>query len=128
MLANVKIEQDKENPEIHRVFVDGKKIEKITHLDFEVNPLEIPCVKLNIEQISGVDFEGKAEVNFLNTPFTVQNACKIIRDELQKDCVLRRAFLTSIYSALNDMKEDTPIDEIPEIILDRLIGDEQTCT
>ena len=128
MLANVTIEQDKENPEIHRVFVDGKQIEKITHLDFEVNPLEIPSVKLNIEQISGVDFEGQAEVNFLNTPFTVQNACKILRDELQKDCSLRRAFLASIYSALNDMIEDTPIDEIPEIILDRLIGGEQTCT
>lgn len=123
MLANVTIEQDKENPEIHRVFVDGKHIEKITHLDFEVNPLEIPCVKLNIEQISGVDFEGQAEVNFLNNPFTVQNACKILRDELQKDSYFRRAFLASIYSALNDMKEDTPIDEIPEIILDRLIGD-----
>ena len=123
MLANVKIEQDKENPEIHRVFVDGKQIEKITHLDFEVNPLKIPCVKLNIEQISGVDFEGQAEVNLLNTPFTVQNACKILRDELQKDSYFRRAFLASIYSALNDMKEDTPIDEIPEIILDRLIGD-----
>ena len=128
MLANVKIEHDKENPGIHRVFVDGKQIEKITHLDFEVNPLEIPSIKLNIEQIGGIDFEGQAEVNFLNTPFTSKTACKILRDELQKDCVLRRAFLTSIYSALNDMKEDTPIDEIPEIILDRLIGDEQTCT
>ena len=43
MLANVKIEQDKENPNIHKVFVDGKQLEKIIHLDFEVNPLEIPC-------------------------------------------------------------------------------------
>ena len=34
MLANVKIEQDKENKNIHRVFIDGKQIEKITHLDF----------------------------------------------------------------------------------------------
>lgn len=40
MLANVKIEQDKENKHIHRVFIDGKQIEKITHLDFQVNPLE----------------------------------------------------------------------------------------
>lgn len=124
MLANVKIEQDKENPEIHRVFVDGKQIEKIKHIDFEVNPLKIPSIKLNIEQISGVDFEGQAEVNFLNTPFTAQNACKILRDELLKRTDLYRAFSASIYSALNDMKEDTPIDEIPEIILDRLIGDE----
>ena len=37
MLANVKIEQDKDNKYIHRVFVDGKQIEKITHLDFQIN-------------------------------------------------------------------------------------------
>ena len=71
MLANVKIEQDKGNKHIHRVFIDGNQIEKITHLDFQVNPLEIPNVTLNIEQMSGIDFEGQAEVNFLNNPFTV---------------------------------------------------------
>lgn len=70
MLANVKIEQDKNDKHIHRVFVDGKQIEKITHLDFQINPLEIPSVTLNIEQMSGIDFEGQADVNFLDTPFT----------------------------------------------------------
>ena len=100
MLATVKIEQDKENKHIHRVFVDGKQIERITHLDFQVNPQEFPSVTLNIEQTSGVDFEGQAEVNFLNTPFTVQNACKVIREELQKHEDLYCGFLASIYSAL----------------------------
>lgn len=131
MLANVKIEQDKENPEIHRVFVDGKKIEKITHLDFEVNPLEIPSVKLNIEQISGVDFEGQAEVNFLNTPFTVQNACKILRDELLKHGDLYNAFVASINSVLMDGIQCEPpnlMEQKAKQIMDRIIGDEQTCT
>ena len=59
MLANVKIEQDKDNKYIHRVFVDGKQIEKITHLDFQINPLEVPNVTLNIEQMSGINFEGQ---------------------------------------------------------------------
>lgn len=124
MLANVKIEQDKENKHIHRVFIDEKQIEKITHLDFQVNPLEIPSVKLNIERMSGVDFEGKADVNFLNTPFTVQNACKILREELLKHGDLYRSFSASIYSALKDMKEGTWIDEMPEIILKRIVGEE----
>ena len=124
MLANVKIEQDKENKHIHRVFIDGNQIEKITHLDFQVNPLEIPNVTLNIEQMSGIDFEGQAEVSFLNNPFTVQNACKILRDELLKHGDLHRAFLSSIYSALKDISEDTNIDEIPEIILNRIIGED----
>ena len=124
MLANVKIEQDKENNHIHRVFIDGKQIDKITHLDFEINPLEIPSVTLNIERMSGVDFEGQAEVNFLKDPFTVQNACKILRDELLKHGDLYKAFSASIYSALKDISEDTNIDEMPEIILSRIIGED----
>ena len=123
MLANVKIEQDKENNHIHRVFIDGKQIDKITHLDFQVDPCEIPSVTLNIEQMSGVDFEGQAEVNFLNNPLTVQNACKILRDELLKHGDLYKAFSASIYSALKDISEDTNIDEMPEIILNRIIGE-----
>lgn len=124
MLANVKIEQDKENKHIHRVFVDGKQIDRITHLDFQVNPSEFPIVTLNIEQMSGVDFEGQAEVNFLNNPFTVQNACKILREELLKHDDLYRAFSASIYSGLKDISEDVELDEMPEIILKRIIGEE----
>ncbi len=124
MLANVKIEQDKENKHIHRVFVDGKQIERITHLDFQVNPQEFPSVTLNIEQTSGVDFEGQAEVNFLKSPFTVQNACKILREELLKHGDLYRAFAARIHSALDDMPEETWIDEMPEIILKRMIGED----
>lgn len=125
MLDNVKIEQDKENPNIHRVFIDGKQIDKITHLDFQVNPMEFPSVTLNIERMSGVDFEGQAEVNFLKDPFTVQNACKIIRDELLKHGDLYKAFSASIYSALKEMPKETWIDEMPEIILNRIIGEEK---
>lgn len=124
MLANVKIEQDKENPNIHKVFADGKQIEKITHLDFQVNPLEFPKVTLNLETMSGIDFEGQAEVNFLETPFTVENACKILREELLKHGDLYKAFSASIYSALNDIPEGTFIDEMPELILKRIIGEE----
>lgn len=123
MLANVKIEQDKENKHIHRVFIDGKQIEKITHLDFQINPCEFPSVTLNIERMSGVDFEGQAEVNFLKDSFTVQNACKILRDELLKHGDLYKAFSASIYSALKDIPDETFIDEMPEIILDRIIGE-----
>lgn len=124
MLANVKIEQDKKNKHIHRVFIDEKQIEKITHLDFRVNPMKVPSVTLNIEQMGGVDFEGQAEVNFLKTPFTVQNACQILREELLKHGDFYRAFSASIYSALEDMPDETWIDEMSEIILNRIIGEE----
>ena len=127
MLANVKIEQDKENKHIHRVFIDGKQIDKITHLDFQVNPMEIPSVTLNIERMSGVDFEGQAEVNFLNDPFTVKNACKILRDELLKHGDLYKAFSASIESSLREQKATVlpfqPERDIADNILQRIIGE-----
>ena len=125
MLANVKIEQDKENNHIHRVFIDGKQIEKITHLDFQINPCEIPSVTLNIERMSGVDFEGQAEVNFLKDPFTVQNACKIIREELMKHGGFYDGFKASIRSSIEEQKEYLTCrnpDWIAEEILKRIIG------
>lgn len=54
----------------------------------------------------------------------VQNACKILRDELLKHGDLYKAFSASIYSALEDMPDGTWIDEMPEIILKRIIGED----
>lgn len=128
MLANVKIEQDKENKHIHRVFIDGKQIDKITHIDFQLNPLEIPSVTLNIERMSGIDFEGQAEVNFLKDQFTAQNACKILREELLKHEDLYNAFLASIESSLRDQKVTAlPFQterDIADNILQRIIGED----
>ena len=127
MLANVKIEQNKEYPYTHKVFIDGNQIEKITHLDFQVNLLEIPQVTLNLEVTTGVDFEGQAEVNFLKTPFSVENACKILRDELLKHGDLYNGFLASIESSLKEQKVTAlpfqPESEIAEKILKRIIGE-----
>lgn len=123
MLANVKIEQDKENKHIHKVFVDGKQIERIIHLDFQIDTNEIPSVTLNVKQISGVDFEGQAEVNFLNNPLTVQNACKILLEELQKHGELYDGFKASIISAINDAPNYTPTEKVAERILNRMIGE-----
>ena len=135
MLANVKIEQNKEYPYTHKVFIDGNQIEKITHLDFQVNPLEIPSVTLNIEQMSGIDFEGRAEVNFLKDPFTVKNACKILRDELLKHEDLYNGFVSSILSVLKENSRyigdgETEIvaeygeNQLAEEILKRIIGED----
>lgn len=54
----------------------------------------------------------------------VKEACKILREELLKHGDLYDGFLASIYSALNEIPEGTYIDEMPEIILNRIIGEE----
>ena len=63
-------------------------------------------------------------MNLLNNLFTIQNACEVVREELLKHGDLYRAFSASIYSALIVIPDGTFIDEMPEIILKRIIGEE----
>lgn len=121
MLANVKIEQDKENKHIHRVFVDGKKVDRVRTIDFCVDVYSAP--EVNVEIVGGIDFEGMADIHFDYSPYTVEEACKILQDELLKHEDLYRAFSASIYTALKELPKETWIDEIPEIILNRIIGE-----
>lgn len=124
MLANVKIEQDKEHPIIHRVYKDGQEINRVNHIDFNLDADDrVPQVNVGI--VGGFDFDGMADIHFDYLPYTVNEACKILRDELLKHGDLYRAFSSSIYSALEDMPEGTCIDKMPEIILKRIIGEEK---
>lgn len=96
----------------------------------KVNPLGIPSVTLNIERMSGIDFEGQAEVNFLNDSFTVKNACAILREELLKHGNLYSRFLASIESAVEEksveIEEYVNIDchKWSEHILKLIIGED----
>lgn len=72
----------------------------------------------------GVDFEEQAEVNFMNDPFTVQNACKILLDALQKHGELYDGFKASITSAIKDAPNYTPMEKFAERVLNRMIGEE----
>ena len=122
MIANVKIRQDKEKPWIYRVYKDGKQLTRVRSIDFNVEAGTLP--ELTVEIGGGIDFDGMADIHFDYSPHTIKEACKILREELLKHKDLYRAFSASIYSALNEMPEETWIDEIPEIILSRIIGEE----
>ena len=126
MIANVKIEQDKENKHIHRVFVDGKNLERVNHVDFNINVDEVPQVNVGI--VGGFDFEGMADIHFDYSPYTVKEAFKILREELVKHDDLYSGFLSSIESSLKEQKVTglpfQPESEIAEKILKRIIGEE----
>ena len=126
MLATVKIEQDKENKHIHRVFVDGKEIKRVRSVGFEVSVDSPPNV--NIEIVGGCDFEGMADVHFDYSPRTTKEACRIIREELLKREELYNGFIASIESSLKEQKVTglpfQPESEIAEKILNRIIGEE----
>lgn len=124
MLANVKIEQDKENKHIHRVFVDGEKLKRVNHIDLNIDVAEAPQVNVGI--VGGCDFEGMADIHFDYSPYTVKEAFKILREELVKHDDLYSGFLSSIESSLKEQKvTGLPFQseiEIAENILKRIIG------
>lgn len=126
MLANVKIEQDKQNEMTHRVFVNGEKLKRVNHIDLNIDVAEVPQVNVGI--VGGCDFEGMADVHFDYSPHTVKEACKIIRDELLKHGDLYNGFLSSIESSLKEQKVTglpfQPESDIADKILKRIIGEE----
>ena len=126
MLANVKIEQDKQNEMIHRVFVDGEKLKRVNHIDLNIDVAEVPQVNVGI--VGGCDFEGMADVHFDYSPYTVKEAFKILREELMKHDDLYNGFLSSIESSLKEQKvTGLPFQseiEIAENILKRIIGED----
>ena len=126
MLANVKIEQDKQNEMIHRVFVNGEKLKRVNHIDFNIDVDEAPQVNVGI--VGGCDFEGMADVHFDYSPYTVKEACKILQDELLKHGDLYSGFISSIESSLKEQKVTVlpfqPESDIADKILKRIIGEE----
>lgn len=135
MLANVKIEQDKEDPIRHKVYINGNKIQRITHMDFSVKPCETPWLRIKTCGIP--NFEGSAEVSIECEP-TVEDSCKILRDELLKHGDLYNGFLESMKSVIqesekwekndwvcnsyDEKKED--LERLAELMLKRIIGEE----
>lgn len=108
-----------------RLSVSGKEI--MPYVDDE----RIPFCKSVDEEGRGIKFsvsENPLELAIENAPCDLSDyvrfACIVLKDELLKHGDLYRAFSSSIYSALKDISEDTDIDEMPEIILSRIIGEE----
>lgn len=122
MLANVKIEQDKQNEMIHRVFVNGEKLKRVNHIDFNIDVYEAPQVNVGI--VGGCDFEGMADVHFDYSPYTVKEACKILREEIMKRNDLFDGFVSSIQTAIEEAPNYIKNRELAERILKRIIGEE----
>ena len=129
MLANVTIEQNKRDNITHKVIVNGREIQRVNHIDFNFDVSEVPQVNVGI--VGGFDFEGMADIHFDYSPYTVKESCKILRDELIKRGDLYNAFVSSINSVLMDGIQCEPpnlMEHKAKQIMDRIIGDEQTCT
>lgn len=122
MLASVKIEQDKEYQTRYRVYKDGQKIDRVNHIDFNIDSDDrVPQVNIGI--VGGLDFDGMADIHFDYSPYTVKEACKILKDKLLKHSDLYAGFSASIKSAIDEAPNYISNKELSEKILDRIVGE-----
>lgn len=124
MLANVRIEQDKERPYKHRLTINGMDFSNCT-CSVELEAGSIP--EVNITMTGAVpEYTGQADVNF--TSESVTQAGYILRNELLKHNDLYDGFLASIESSVREQKlcglPFQPEHEIAEKILKRIIGED----
>ena len=122
MLANVTIEQDKRDNITHKVFVNGIEVQRVNHIDFNFDVSEVPQVNVGI--VGGCDFAGMADVHFDYSPYTVKEACKILREEIMKRNDLFDGFVSSIQTAIEEAPNYIKNRELAERILKRIIGEE----
>ena len=117
MLAQVEIKQNDNRG--YDVLVDGRKIRCITHLELSIDPEDFP--EINLALNGNAHFLGLAD---LKSDFPVALAIDVLREELLEHGDLYEGFCASILSAINDMPDGTIAEEMPELIMRRIIGED----
>lgn len=110
-MPHIKINQPRDCWIGTTVEIDGKKIDKVTSIDYHVAVDETPTFSLGVFEHSNIDLETDY-IKLDISPVNVESAIKILRLELSKNnprCKhlgikneLREAFILSIESVLNE--------------------------
>ena len=138
-MPHIKINQPTEHWLGTTIEIDGKKIEKVKHIDYHVGVDEMPEIGIEVSGSCEMDFEADY-IKLDISPVNVQCAVQILRNELSRDNPryehlgikneLRNAFVASIASSLqeNEKLKNLEIFEIidmSEKILDRIVGQDK---
>lgn len=129
MLANVKLEQDKKRPYIHKLTVNGVDFSRYTCC-VELMACEIPRVMIGMNG-NAPEFAGIAEISFDEN--TLRPAVEVVRNELLKRGDLYEGFVASIFSVLkpkehyvgdgeSEISAEYGANFLAEEILNRIIG------
>lgn len=117
-------------------YIGDKKIEHVKSVDFRVAVDEFPQFTFETMGLPDIDMSG--DIRFRFTPETVQQAVRVLRNELLTKGTLYNCFLESMLSALDDKFWDSrdrngndldlgeeDFKEAAVLMLNRLIGIEK---
>lgn len=108
-------------------YINNQEIGRVKSVDFHASVEEVPTFDFEMMGCPEIDMLGSIRFSF--TPKTVEEAVKVLRNELMKYEDIYNGFLASIKSALDEYEhmccrsEDANIDLSNEI-LKRIIGKE----
>ncbi len=105
--------------------IDGHEIKNIKSVNFSMSAFEAPVFKFETFGIPDIDITG--EICFSFTPQTVSESIYVLRNELLKHGDLYNGFKASIESALKEVPAGSDPHDEADMILRRVIGEEQEC-
>lgn len=99
-IQRIKVINPKDNWCGTECYINDKKIDFVKSIDFRVAFDEVPTFVLETIGFPDIDMSGNIRFDF--TPQTVDEAIKVLRNDLLKHGDLYKGFLASIKSALDD--------------------------
>lgn len=120
-MQRVKVTNQNNDCCLTECYIDGKKMEFVRSVDFHVAFDEVPSFTFGVFGLPDIDMLGRVSFDF--TTKTVEEAIKVIRNELLKHDELYNGFRASILSAFREFENGIDITELADNVLKRLIGE-----
>lgn len=123
-MHRVQIKNEKPGWKGTQVFVDDKKIQGVTEVNFNVAVDSVPEFIISTNGIPDIDAIGQVIID--PSPLNLKDSCIIMLEELKKHGDFYKAFICSVQSALREVPSDAGIwtNELAEKIVRRIAGDE----
>lgn len=126
-MDRIQIKTDKENDSMlgpTRLLVNGREIKNFISAKYEISAGRVPA--LYCEMVGMTDIDALGYVVIDPSPQNLQEACRIITEELKKHGDFYKAFICSVQSVLREVPSDAGIwtNELAEKIVRRIAGEE----
>lgn len=102
--------------------IDGKSIPNVRSVDLHVGVDVVPEFTFAINGIPDIDMMGRVTIN--PSPTNLQEACRIMRDDLCKHGMFYDSFVASVKSVISEFEGEITSIELAERIVKRISGEE----
>ena len=103
-------------------FIDGREVRNVKSVNFQVGVDMLPEFTFSTNGIPDIDVMARVIIN--PSPTNLQEACRIMRDDLLKHGMFYDSFVASVKSVLPEFEGEITSIELAERIVKRISGEE----